>query len=76
MTKNKLNGSVKWILLVIALASIVYGFGQKSQELEDADTANALRSQELHEHHVEDMGLVRDDLKIIMADIKKLLKQE
>lgn len=76
MAKNKLNGSVKWILLIITLAGIVYGFGQKSQSLEDADKANALRSQELHEHHVEDMGLVRDDLKIIMADVKEILKKE
>ncbi len=73
---NKWNGSVKWIVLAITLAGMIFGFGQKSKGLEKDDEANATAITALHEHHVEDMVLVRDDLKIIMADVKLLLQKE
>lgn len=75
MAKTQFNGSLKWIVFALALVGMVYGFGQKSKELEKDDEANATAIKTVQDRHEEDMGLVRDDLKIIKIDVKALLSR-
>lgn len=72
---KKLNGSAKWVALVIVLVGMVYGFGQQSKSLEKDDEANATAIKTVERHHEEDMELVRDDLKEIKTDVKALLSR-
>jgi len=75
MASKKLNGSLKWIVFAITIVGMVYGFGQKSKALEKDDEANATAITVVKEQHTKDMALVREDLKIIMADVKKILSK-
>jgi len=70
---TQLNGSVKWIGLAIVLIGMVYTFGQQSKAFEKNDEANAIAITALQQQHKEDMQIVREDLKEIKADVKKIL---
>lgn len=61
---KKLNGNAKWIALVMILAGMIFGFGQKSKAMEKDAEANATA-----------IELIRDDLKVIKTDVKVLLSR-
>ncbi len=69
---KKINGSAKWIGLLIVLVGMVYGFGQKSKALEKDDEANVTAIAVVREQHEKDMKLVRDDLKTIIGILLKV----
>lgn len=63
---KKINGSVKWVGLALALIGVVFVFGQKSKALEKDTEANATAIAVVQEQHGKDMELVRGDLKTII----------
>lgn len=75
MAQSKLNGSLKWIVFALTVVGMVYGFGQKSKSMEKDDEANATAIGVVEKQHAKDMALVREDLKEIKSDVKKLLSR-
>lgn len=74
MTK-KPNGSVRWIGLILTLASMIFVFGQKTKALEKDNEANATAIGVVREQHEKDMDLLRGDVKVIKTDVKLLLSR-
>ncbi len=72
---SKLNGTTRWIGLFIILAGMIFAFGSKSKALEKDTEANKTAIAVVREAHEKDMRVLREDVKEIKTDVKKLLSR-
>lgn len=68
MTKAKLNGWARWIVLGIMVLTMVITFFVRAALVEE-------RLDTIKETHDKDIGYVREDLKTIKDDVKEILKK-
>ncbi len=68
MTKTKFNGLARWILLGIMVLTMVVTFFVRAALVEE-------RLEGIKETHRRDIEYVREDLKTIKTDVKKILEK-
>ena len=75
----KINGATKWISLGLFILTMVVAFFVRAALLEERldvmDTRHNTAIEAVKETHGKDIGYVREDLKTIKDDVKKILEK-